>query len=64
MNSDPKPDLVDRLRAYDASELSETETIEFFQYLIDTGLVGSLPPHYSRVAQILLSNGKIRQNTV
>lgn len=46
--------LVDKLIQYETSELSEEETIIFFQSLIDTGLLWQLKGHYLQLGQQLL----------
>jgi hypothetical protein len=51
-------DLVDKIIAYECGLMdSEEEVIEFFQYLIDTGLAWSLQGHYGRTASALIEAG-------
>ena len=45
--------------AFESGQLNETETIEFFQELIDTGRVWRLQGHYGRVAIGLINAGKV-----
>ena len=54
-------DLVDRIIKYEAGELEEKETIELFQYLLDTGKCWTLQGHYGRTAAALLEQGLIKE---
>jgi len=51
--------LVDNVIAYEAGELSEEETIEFFQYLVTFGIINQLQGHYQRTAADLVELGLI-----
>jgi hypothetical protein len=48
---------IDKIIAYESGELGETETIELFQELIDSGLAWKLQGHYGRMAKYLIDNG-------
>ena len=49
---------LDKLIAYENGELEDAEeTIEFFQEIIDSGLVWQLQGHYQRVAIALVEAG-------
>jgi len=52
-----KEKYVELIMAYEANELDEKQTIEFFQELIDTKLAWSLQGHYGRTAQELINAG-------
>jgi hypothetical protein len=48
---------VNKIIDYESGDLSDDETIEIFQELINTGLAWSLQGHYGRVAKHLIENG-------
>jgi hypothetical protein len=50
-------DEVTTMIRYEQGELSETETIAFFQRLIDSGLCWQLQGHYGRTAKALIDAG-------
>lgn len=50
-------DLVGSIMAYEQGEMGEDETQEFFQHLIDSGLVWQLQGSYGRTAQRLIQAG-------
>ena len=50
-------DQVSKIIAYESNELSEDETIELFQDLINSGLAWQLQGHYGRTAQALIEQG-------
>lgn len=51
--------ITDHIIAYEAGELSDEETIELFQRLVDSGLVWSLQGSYGRTAWDLIKSGDI-----
>ena len=51
------PDVSDFI-AYENGEMSEEDTIEFFQKLIDTGMAWTLQGHYGRTATYLINTGR------
>ena len=51
--------IVDRMVSYEAGEMNEEETIEFFQELLDKRLINSLQGTYQRIAALLLELGHI-----
>lgn len=46
--------MVDKIIKYENGEMTEGEVIEFFQELIDSGLVWQLQGHYGRMAKRLI----------
>jgi hypothetical protein len=50
---------VNKIVAYEQGDMDEEETIEFFQELMDTGLIWSLQGHYGRTAQAMVDAGLI-----
>lgn len=49
--------VINKIVAYELGDMNEEETIEFFQELMDTGLVWNLQGHYSRTAQAMVDAG-------
>lgn len=52
-------DIVDKINAYETGQLTKSEIFEFFQELLDTGMIYSLQGSYQRVAEDLLLAEKI-----
>lgn len=50
-------DMVDKIMAYEGGEMSEEDTVAFFQELIDKGLAWTLQGHYGRTAKALIDAG-------
>lgn len=48
---------IDKIIAHEEGELDETETIELFQGLIDSGTCWALQGHYGRFAVELIELG-------
>ena len=45
--------------AYENGDMDEYEVIDFFQRLVDTGMINHLQGHYRRTAQSLIDSGDI-----
>ena len=50
-------DTVSGIIEYESGLMTDEETIEFFQELINSGLCWQLQGHYGRTAMILIENG-------
>ena len=50
-------DVLDSIIGYEAGELSDEETIDLFQELINTGLVWELQGSYGQAAEHLINAG-------
>jgi len=53
--------LTEQLIQYESGELTESQTIQLFQHLIDSGLVYMLQGHYGRRAEALIEAGVCRR---
>ena len=52
-------ELTQQLIDYESGQLNESETIELFQQLVDSGLAWNLQGHYGRTAYQLIEAGLI-----
>jgi polyhydroxyalkanoate synthesis regulator phasin len=52
-----KQDMVDKIIKYESGNMTNEETIKFFQELIDSGMAWKLQGHYGRTATHLLEEG-------
>jgi polyhydroxyalkanoate synthesis regulator phasin len=52
-----KQDMVDKIIKYENGNMTNEETIKFFQELIDSGMAWKLQGHYGRTATHLLEEG-------
>jgi hypothetical protein len=54
------PNLVGKIMTYEQGDMSQEESLQFFQELIDTGLAFKLQGHYGRTAFRLIKAGLVR----
>ena len=52
-------DVVSKINHYESGDMSECETIQFFQELVDTGMAWVLQGHYGRVASSFIEEGLV-----
>ena len=51
--------FADKLFAYEAGELDQEETLQLFQYLVDSGIILELQGAHQRTAQTYIDAGLI-----
>ena len=56
-NTQEEP-LPQQFQDYESGQMTEEETVVFFQMLINTGMAWNLQGHYGRMAYKLISDGK------
>jgi len=54
-----KANFFNQIISYEEGLLSEEETVDLFQYLLDTGMCWTLQGHYGRTAVRLIDAGLI-----
>ena len=52
-------DIIESIMAFEEGELSEEETINMFQALVDSGMIYQLQGSYHRMANVLMETGLI-----
>lgn len=53
-------DDISAIIAYEQGDLSDEQTIELFQTLVDNGMAWSLQGHYGRTAHALINAGLVK----
>jgi hypothetical protein len=51
------PDIVEKIIKYECGEMCDDEVVDFFQELINTGIINQLQGSYGRMAVALVGNG-------
>jgi len=52
-------DLLEKLLRFEADDMDEAETIDFFQDLVNTGMAWKLQGYYGRMAAHLIDQGLV-----
>ena len=52
-------DLIEKLMRFEADDMDEAETIDFFQDLVNTGMAWKLQGYYGRMAAHLIDQGLV-----
>ena len=53
-------DTVDGINRYESGQMEEEEQIEFFQHLLDSGVVWHLQGHYGRTVSWMINEGLVK----
>lgn len=53
-------DLTDKIIRYEQGEMDDSEMVELFQELVNSGLAWELQGHYGRTAIALIENGLVQ----
>jgi len=61
LTKEKRMDLVNNIVRYENDEMSDEETITFFQALVDNGMAWNLQGHYGRMATHLIEEGFISE---
>lgn len=54
-------EFVEKICRYEEGEMSDEETVSFFQELVNSGMAWSLQGHYGRTAMHLIECGLVKQ---
>lgn len=58
-----RDDTVSKIMRYEGGEMSQAEMVDFFQEIVDTGLVWQLQGSYGRTAAALIEAGYVHTRT-
>jgi len=53
-------EMLDKIIAFEQGELNDSETLDLFQEMVNSGLVWELQGAYGRTAMIMIDNGWIK----
>ncbi len=54
-------DLAEKISAYEKNALDDSQVVELYQELYETGIVWELQGHYGRRAYLMLKEGTIEE---
>jgi len=55
-------EMIEDIKRYENGEMNEEQEVEFFQTLLDTGIIFSLQGHYQRQMDRMIENGVINND--
>tara|TARA_B100000085_G_C18370513_1_gene442154 strand:+ start:587 stop:760 length:174 start_codon:yes stop_codon:yes gene_type:complete len=55
-------EMIEDIVRYENGEMNEEQEIEFFQSLLDTGIIFSLQGHYQRQMDRMIENGVVNND--
>jgi hypothetical protein len=55
-------EMIEDIKRYENGEMNEEQEIEFFQTLLDTGIIFSLQGHYQRQMDRMIENGVVNND--
>jgi len=55
-------EMIEDIKRYENGEMNEEQEVEFFQTLLDTGIIFSLQGHYQRQMDRMIENGEINND--
>lgn len=55
-------EMIEDIKRYENGEMNEEQEAEFFQSLLDTGIIFSLQGHYQRQMDRMIENGVVNND--
>jgi len=55
-------EMIEDIKRYENGEMNEEQEVEFFQSLLDTGIIFSLQGHYQRQMDRMIENGVVNND--